>query len=428
MEQPATIAVEKAARPQAGAWPKIRYQLYRSMVGVWKFLAGAALTQSLLGAVAVAGWTQRAAQRAVQMAWWKRVGKEACFCDFVQCSTYHRALGGWPNWVLEHDRAWMRAHRAPGMAKFRTAAKALFHSLRLNLKLGAQTIFNTGVFTLPGCVLMLFSWYAGWHNSFNKGYEQAAVGLVLGLSGIALFIAAMYYVPMAQMRQASTGNWRAFYQFKTVWQLVRKKWLACFLLAVAFTAFSLPVTILKTLPASFAKNDFGLGELPPTEALKFAKAYYFFAAFVFLAAYVALRMIAARIYASALLDSVQSGALTEDSLAENEWETLHRLGLLEVRPAPARHKLIRTAAWLGTRMGRAVTGVALFLVWFSFAAQIYVSEFFLKSPHGRGWLNQPLVQVPWFNYIPSALKEAAKAPEARPSSATTGAVEPSQKN
>jgi hypothetical protein len=66
-------------------------------------------------------------------------------------------------------------------------------------------------------------------------------------------------------------------------------------------------------------------------------------------------------------------------------------------------------------MGRATTGVALFLVWFSFAAQIYISEFFLKSPMGRGWLNQPLVQLPWFNYIPAQLKQDAKSGEKRES-------------
>jgi hypothetical protein len=61
-------------------------------------------------------------------------------------------------------------------------------------------------------------------------------------------------------------------------------------------------------------------------------------------------------------------------------------------------------------VGRITTGVALFLVWFSFVAQIYVSEFLLKSSWGHGWVNQPLVQLPWFNYIPPGLKaEAEKA-------------------
>ncbi|MGZ8921182.1 MAG: hypothetical protein ACXW3L_09370, partial [Limisphaerales bacterium] len=351
----------------------------------------------------------RAAQRAVQKRWWKISGAaDACFCDFAQGSSFHRALGGWPNWIVEHQRAWLTAHRTPGRAKISRIVKALFHSLWLNFKIGVQGIFNTWVVTLPGCVLMLFSWYAGWHNSFNKGYEQAVVGPATGLAGIALFIAAMYYAPMAQVRQASTGNWRAFYQFKLVWQLIRKKWLACFVLALFYTAFSVPVTILKTVPGFFLQMNPSLADRSPAELLDFAKNYYFFTGIAVFVAFVLLRLVAARIYAASLLDCIQSGALAEDALAENEWETMHRLDLLTVRPRLERHVFVRTVAWLGTRMGRAATGFALFLVWFSFVAQVYTSEFFLKSPMGRGWLNQPLVQLPWFNYIPGQLTEDAK--------------------
>ncbi len=47
--------------------------------------------------------------------------------------------------------------------------------------------------------------------------------------------------------------------------------------------------------------------------------------------------------------------------------------------------------------------VLLALVWFAFVAQIYASEFMNYHP-GIGFLNQPLVQLPWFRYIPSALE------------------------
>jgi hypothetical protein len=395
---------------------KIRYNLYRTALALWKFVVGVLFTQTLLGSIIIVGWTFRAAKRAVHKAWWKQSapGKTVCFCDFVQCSSYHQSLGGWPNWILEHERAWLRAHRIPGFRGVRAFAKALFHSLGSNLKIGVQGIFNTWVLTMPGCILMLFAWYAGWHNSFNKGYEQAIVGPLTGIGGVILFIAAMYYVPMAQIRQASTGDWRAFYDFKTVRQLIRKKWLACLGLAVLFTVFSLPVTILKTAPAFFPQINPLLADLPPAEAFAFAKKYYFYSAMVLFAAFVALRIVAAKIYASALLACVQSGALAEEALAENEWETLHRLELLTVQPAKPRHYLVRTIAWLGTRIGRATTGVALFFVWFSFVGQVYVSEFFMKSPFAHGWLNQPLIQLPWFNYIPNALREQASASAAKP--------------
>ena len=45
---------------------------------------------------------------------------------------------------------------------------------------------NTWVLTLVPSLLMLFSWEAGWDNSFNKGYEQAAIGPTTGTLGIDL--------------------------------------------------------------------------------------------------------------------------------------------------------------------------------------------------------------------------------------------------
>jgi hypothetical protein len=41
-------------------------------------------------------------------------------------------------------------------------------------------------------------------------------------------------------------------------------------------------------------------------------------------------------------------------------------------------------------------------LWFAFVAQIFVSEFFNYHPV-VGWLNQPLVHLPWFRYIPAGL-------------------------
>ena len=70
---------------------------------------------------------------------------------------------------------------------------------------------------------------------YLAGWQLGWIELIVLASGctIALLIAAMYYVPMAQMRQASTGKWRAFYEFKIVWQLIRTRWLACLGLSCA---------------------------------------------------------------------------------------------------------------------------------------------------------------------------------------------------
>lgn len=398
------------AAPAAIRWKKFAAALGNSATAIWKLLAGGALCQGVFGSILVVGWTFRLAQRLVLRQWWKQSGSPSeniSFENFVARMPAHRQHQHWPNWILEQNRAWLSAPSAPGWSKIRATCKALSHSLWQNLKLGLQAIFNTWVFTLPGCLLMLFSWYAGWQNSFNKGYEQAAVGPLTGFAGIFLFIAAMYYVPMAQIRQASTGDWRSFYQFKVVWQLIRRRWLACLGLALLYAALSLPVTILKTLPAFFPQINPALVDLSPAEALAFAKTYYFYAGFAVFISFVLLRVAAARIYASSLLACVQSGAMHEESLAENEWEALHHLDLMSVRLRRPRHFLVETLAWFGTKIGRVTVGVAIFLVWFAFVSQVYVSEFFNRSEYSRGWLNQPLVQLPWFNYIPNELEKSA---------------------
>ena len=50
-------------------------------------------------------------------------------------------------------------------------------------------------------------------------------------------------------------------------------------------------------------------------------------------------------------------------------------------------------------------GVLTALVWFTFVSQIYIAQFLNHHPV-VGWLNQPLVQLPSFHYIPDALKKA----------------------
>ena len=144
-------------------------------------------------------------------------------------------------------------------------------------------------------------------------------------------------------------------------------------------------------------------DLSRERALEILKAYFFWVSFVVFPAYVILRLMAARIYASGLLSALQKGAIHEDALGEVEWEAFHRLDLLQIQPQPVRHVFVRIVAWAGTRAGRTTASVLIALVWFTFVAQIFATEFLNYHP-GVGWLNQPLVQLPWFRYIPAQLK------------------------
>ena len=364
--------------------------------------------QSVLGALAVLGWTYRLMQRAVLKQWWKlseSPAKSESFVEFVAsdsrtCEHIHS-----PNWFLiQNFREEIRRLPEAGVGKRLLAVlRALGESLWTNVRLGVQGIFNTWVLTLPACVLMLFGWYDGWNNSFNKGYEQFSVGPGVSVLGILLFITAMLYVPMAQARQAVTGNWRCFYQFRLIRTLVRRRWFACFGLAALYALCSLPILVLLSVVIFLPNINPELADSTPARAIQVVNSYFFWSALFVFPAFVLLRLVAARIYGSTLLRAAQSGAIAQDALAEGEWRALHRLNLLQVEPPRRRHPVWRIVTWAGTRAGRVTFGLLTGLVWFVFIAQLYIAQFF----NYRGatvWLSQTLVQLPWFHHLPATLK------------------------
>jgi len=415
--------------PIIAARPRSPSLLQRVLVFPVKLFWGMAFCQGLVGSILVVGWTYRLAQRSVLKYWWlhsQRPQESQNFADFLAESDRTRPCRHWPNWFFQQDflqtiraqptpaklpasvgAAERSRHGASGIThSLSRLARAPVHSLWLNLWIGLRAVSNTWVLSLPAGLFWWFGWYDGWNNSFNKGYEQAAVGPLISIFGVLWFIAAMFYVPLAQARQAATGDWRSFYQFRLVWRIVRLRWLSCVGLALLYSSFALPLNILKTAPMFWPKGKPTLETLPTAEALKHLDGYFFWCALVVLPAYVILRLLAARIYASGILSLVQTGNLEPASLAQNEREALERLELIEVRPQPQRHLFVRLIAWTGTRLGRLVSAGALVLIWFSFVAQIYIAEF-LMNHRAIGWLNQPLVQLPWFRYLPAGLKNPA---------------------
>ena len=367
----------------------------------WKYFLGMIYCQSAIGGVLIVGWTYRLVQRSVLKRWWRMSGFRRSgqgYKAFLESHDRTRAMVHWPNWVVESDFmnvVGRRTRQNPGLWKGTIAlGKSLVHSLWLNFRIGLRGILNTWVLTLPGCILWLFGWYDGWNNSFNKGYEQAAVGPLLGWLGVLLFIIAMLYVPMAQVRQAATGNWRSFYQFRVVWRLVRQKWFMCMLLAGLYSLAYLPVAILKMAPISFSDNP-AIMDHSNAQIIEFLQAYFFWASVVVFPAYVSLRLVAARIYASALVRTVQNGKVPIAALQPEEKEDLERLGLLTVREERRLPWPLRLFAW-AVRSG---VKTATVFIWFIFVSQIFIAEFFNYHP-GKGWLNQTLVQLPWFHDIP----------------------------
>jgi hypothetical protein len=371
--------------------------LRRWFVAALKLLVGLTLTQFFLGSFLVVGWTQRVMRRATLEAWWRRSGHVrtgGTFAEFCQAEGSMREFGQWPNWFL-------------GPVALTVGWRRLFGSLLANWKLGLLSAFNTAVFTLPAGLLWTFAWYAGWQNSFHKGYEHHLVGPLTFGFGVVLFVLGMFYVPLAQARQASTGDWRAFYQFGLVAKLIRRSWLASAGLAVLTAGLMFPVIFFKTLPFVFGYGDWAASKTP-AELLTASSQYFFLTALWGFPAYVILRRVAARVYAHAVLMCVQRGSVGEDELSDQEWAALHQLDLIAPRSRRTWHWSVKLLAWLGTRTGQLAAGGAIALIWLVLTVQIFLGEFLKYTEGGRGWWNQPLIQLPWLDYTPTHLQQAVK--------------------
>ncbi len=378
----------------------------------WRILVGGLLCFSLFGGIVVTGWIYRWMQGLVLRGWWKksRRREEGSFEDFC-ASLGHDAPVARPRWFMQERMTSALSRpdvfgRHPGT--FRKALRFLrlpWHSLWLNFKIGLQGLFCTFLLTGLGTLIvliMLFSWEFGWLNSFNKGYEQAFIGPLTGLLGVFIFIATMFYVPMAQVHQAVTGDYRAFFDIRFVWRLIRARLSAYVLLAGVIVLVSLPLEILKTAPVAFDGFIDSWTNASDAEFHQMLQRYFLIGSLVLFVSILVWRWLAARIYQSAVLKVLERGWVTRAELHPTLAQWLDRLGVF---PVPTLETAgITYVVKSGSRMVyRRLLFVLLFFIWFGFVAKVYVGEFLNYHP-GQGLLNHPVIQLPYFNYVPSDLQ------------------------
>ena len=237
----------------------------------------------------------------------------------------------------------------------------LFGALIANIRSGIATTGGLALVTLPFTALWIGSWWAGWENSFNKGYEQSWVGPTFGLFGTFVGILVLIHLPMALVHHAVDGRIVAFIEIRKIRNLVA--WAGFrYVLFSAMTVFmALPLLGMRALPV-FAENIIpGLEKFGPEqiEALKgqiaLAKAAYIFISLAI------IRYLSARIYIFANMRSSRSAA-------EN-----------------------RKKPWIGFRF---IQFVLLAAIWFGLIAQIYIGQFMNHS--WWIWINHPFLVLPWW--------------------------------
>lgn len=358
----------------------------------WRYLLGALLTLTPISAVLVVGWTQRAAARSVARRWHAQAGHPAAdFPAFARAEEETAALATWPRWIMAEDAGelFAQARRAGPLRGLGLTMRALFGSLWLNAKAGVRALVPVAVVMAPASLLLLFSWWGGWENSFNKGYEQAWVGPTVSLIGIAYFVVAMTLLPLAEIRQAVNNSWRAFFDVAFLRRAAREVRLGLIGLAMLFVTAGFVVAVLKVAPLPMGNTI-----KTPADAERLLQQYPLLVAAILFPLYVMLRLAAARVYAKAAVRIAAKGGT--ESLAARERALIERLAL-DGDAGPQRGALARAAVGTGSLAAGVVASALMFALWFGVAGELYVSQFLVHD--WTHWAFHPLIQLPWVGGI-----------------------------
>jgi len=222
-----------------------------------------------------------------------------------------------------------------------------FGGLAANIRDGLRTLAGLALLTLPFTALWLGAWWAGWENSFNKGYEQAAIGPLVWFGATAYALLILPHLPFALAHAARAQTLGAFTHWRTIRRMRaaagwRGPWLA-----LVSVILALPLLGAQALPVFIEDIVPGFGQMAPGEQHSIAGLIALLtAAYSFASLYI-LRLMAARIAA---------------------------------RP-PSRRWL--SPLWL----------ILSCVIWFGLVAQIVIAQFMNYDP--LKWLTHPFILLPW---------------------------------
>lgn len=247
--------------------------------------------------------------------------------------------------------------------------------LARNIRMGVSAAIALAIATFPFAVFWMVAWWAGWENSFNKGYEQAFVGPLLGFSGISLFALIMIYLPMALAHQAVEDRAFALFEFGRIRSAVACAGWRYTLWALVALILALPIFAGRGLPVFAEEFIPGFADMTGSEiqemqlGIALATGAYVFLATTY------LRSWSAGIYARSAMRALRGRDASV--WVESVIETAPN-GTTGRRP------------WQVTR---GLHLVLLFVIWSALALLIFVGQFLNHDWHI--WLTHPFVFLPW---------------------------------
>lgn len=245
--------------------------------------------------------------------------------------------------------------------------------LAANIREGLLATISIALFSAPFTIIWLLSWWAGWENSFSKGYEQAFVGPLLGLAGVAVFCFLMIWFPFAVAHQAVENRAFAVFERCLVQSAVRHSGWGLVLHAATTVFFALPIFAGRGLVA-FASDVFpGFDSMSAREISQLSwKIDLALAVYVFIALFI-LRSWSALLYANAVARALNG----PDA---DLWKNSPLSG----------NRRMQTRSWSLTHWTRSFM---ICVIWFGLAAQIFVAQFLNHDWHL--WVTHPFLLLPW---------------------------------
>ncbi len=176
----------------------------------------------------------------------------------------------------------------------------LLGGLGANIRTGIGATIALFLYSAPFALVWLGAWWAGWQNSFTKGYEQAFVGPTVFLTGIAIGMVLMAHLPFALAHFAVEGRIGAVFEVTRIRALfTRAGWRAPWLMFLTFF-FALPVFVGRAWPILAVNFGWDLDLMTSGDVAELAgRIDLAMAAYTFVALLI-LRHLAATTYARAL--------------------------------------------------------------------------------------------------------------------------------
>jgi hypothetical protein len=273
--------------------------------------------------------------------------------------------------AAEEPPGWLFGARESGGRRTGRLTRIL-GGLAANIRAGLLALTALMAWTLPFTVLWLGAWWAGWENSFNKGYEQAFVGpsvFLLGWLVAALIVPAL---PLMLAHLATEDRLSAAFELRRLRGLVAQSGWRLPALSLLTTLFALPFMGARGLITTATATWPWIEDLTPDEiALLRGQIAFGLAATAFLAAWIT-RALATRIYRRA--------APRAAGLNPGRWDGSHAAEAAESARYTSR---LMTALWYA--LAAAITLGLCFLI---LAGQ------FLDHAWWR-WVFHPALTLPW---------------------------------